>query len=389
MFKVLVPAVIALAVTAGAQTTDITLEKAWQIQSDDEQVYGLLIDAVRGQDGNYYLLDSSLSQVHVLDEAGQCLCTFGREGAEGPGNFSGPRALLFLEPDVLAVVQQRALEALVPFRLEHGGSGLKTVPAEKIPMPDSRHGRFAVLGARGTDGPPVFYGMNHDFVPAEKKVVNHFFLVSQGKDSTCVYFHQAYSIKPGSGVGEEILGEILPRWTVFADGRVALWDETAYSFELREHEGELIRRVMRSCGRVKRTSEQKEFVYDLCKGVLGSRAQGIPVEVRRDHPAILRSFALPDGRLLVLTSEAIMHPDGHMRDLSSGIPFDVFDSKGLFLGVLRLKGGNIDPVGDGLHFFEGSLLVIHGVFDSFLARAGLDARNGSGDQSVQATLYRM
>ena len=70
---------------SGVET--IELKELWRVGGyDDEVLFGVISDIITDDSGNYYMLESQLSEIQVYSADGEYLDTIGREG-EGPGEF--------------------------------------------------------------------------------------------------------------------------------------------------------------------------------------------------------------------------------------------------------------------------------------------------------------
>ena len=70
---------------------DYTLDVQWRAGGldDDENLFGVIMQALADEDGNLYLLDNQLSEVAVFSSAGERIATLSREG-DGPGETRFP-----------------------------------------------------------------------------------------------------------------------------------------------------------------------------------------------------------------------------------------------------------------------------------------------------------
>ena len=84
---------------------DVNLEELWRVGGEDgEDFFGLITDAVFGDEGNLYLLDTRLAEVAVYDTDGERLGTLSREG-DGPGEVRFPAKILFMPNGTLGIAQ--------------------------------------------------------------------------------------------------------------------------------------------------------------------------------------------------------------------------------------------------------------------------------------------
>lgn len=91
--------------TPAEGVVDLKLEEAWRAGGEDsEDFFGLITQAVIGDDGSVYLLDTRLSEVPVYSPDGERVTTLSHEG-EGPGETRNPTNLLKMPDGSLGLVQ--------------------------------------------------------------------------------------------------------------------------------------------------------------------------------------------------------------------------------------------------------------------------------------------
>ncbi len=84
---------------------DVQMNEIWRVGGEDgEDFFGLITDAVFGDEGNLYLLDTRLAEVVVYDMTGERLGTLSREG-DGPGEVRFPAKILFMPDGSLGIAQ--------------------------------------------------------------------------------------------------------------------------------------------------------------------------------------------------------------------------------------------------------------------------------------------
>jgi hypothetical protein len=90
--------------SGGIKTVD--LEEVWRIGGDsDDFLFGLISKICGDSDGNVYVLDAQLCNVHVYSPTGELLKTLFQQG-EGPGEVLGPRDMLLMPDGSIACVQE-------------------------------------------------------------------------------------------------------------------------------------------------------------------------------------------------------------------------------------------------------------------------------------------
>ncbi len=338
----------------------IELEEVWRVGGEDDDVlFGVVTDVITDSDGNFYLLDSQLSEIQVYSPDGEHLRTIGREG-EGPGEFRGAFNMVLQPSGNIAVLQSfpSKLVGLTP-------SG---DPADAFTLPQAEGQGFKVLFAAQNAGDDlaVVYGFNQ---PSESGFtqVNILSMFDSAGSNEKRLFSQESEMKVANAVISEIEWDAFRnRWAAGRDGRVySAVDYGVYSINVWGPDGKLAHVIHRDYEPHVRTQEQKDEVLELYKGF----TRQIPIPnikyvVEDNWNPVQRLFARDDGTLWVVPSRgAIDQPEGIL-----GI-YDVFDKNGRFARQVTLKGQG-DPAFDGIFFVKDRVFVVTDWINALMALQG-------------------
>ena len=121
----------------GSQT--ITVEELWRVGGEDDEVFfGVVAQVLADDQGNLYVMDSQLSEVHVFSAEGEHLRVLSREG-DGPGEIRRPADMFFLPDGTLAMVQSFPGKII---KIDLAGNPAGTI---ELSGTDPSQGRFGVL----------------------------------------------------------------------------------------------------------------------------------------------------------------------------------------------------------------------------------------------------
>ncbi len=345
----------------------LKLEEVWRLDGDGELLLGVISDAVRGPDGNTYLLDSQLHEIQVISPDGEYLRTIGREG-EGPGEFQRAWSLMVLPDGRVGVLQSRPGKIVL---LEPTGE-----PAGDLAAPGPEGSTPTLIDAH-VAGNQMFWRTS------TSQRIDNGFQVRQvitrtrldGTDPveiTATEFEREFSSEI-----REVTGNGFRRWAVTADGALFLQHGFhEYEFEVfppgESPESSGSWRVRMNHRPHERTEAELEAARS--KFFISGGVQ-IEYIVSPTDPATVRLDAREDGRLWVLTSDgAYRNPAGTV-----GV-WDVFEADGRFVERVTLRG-NGDYDSDGFEFLgtEHFLVVEE---QSSATRASMGSGEDAEDEEV-------
>lgn len=311
----------------------VELEELWRAGGEDSDIlFGVINRVLTGSDGNIYLLDMQLSEVHVMSPDGDFLGTLSREG-EGPGEVRSP-ADMFIAPDGrIGLVQ--TMPGRVVFVNPDGTPG----GSLQLGGTDPTQGAFSVLvtgSCRG--GNLVLGGISMSFTsPGVSEQT--YFLSSVSMDGT--ELHRYLSRKHTMNFTEFYMDEAefdfvwQDRYAVFQDGRVfAAPDRNRYEIHVYKPDGPADRVIGRSYENRRRSADDKRQAELLLKAIAANYpAPPRGYRVLDTDPDITMMQVHPDGTLWVRTSRGDF-------DSARGVAaaFDVFDAEGRYIRQVDLLG---------------------------------------------------
>ena len=348
----------------------LTLEEVWRVGGDDEEgiLLGLVSEVCGDEQGNIYVMDAQLCQVHVFSPAGDLLRTIFRQG-EGPGEIRQPRDLVVTK-DGVGLAQEFPGKIVMVDR-----TGL---PMSNI-EPTEPGGSESVGGLIAADfggGNIVLSGMQSSQTdnPAIQDRTNFLISISGTGEERARYSEvkTSYNFSDFTFIEREHTPTIWWGFAVDRDGNVYVAaDRDAYAISVFNADGTLDRVIEREFELYTRTAEEKQRMHDL----FNSAMSGFPFEVKfniEDTEPVIDFFHRgvrvdDDGALWITTSRGI-------RDHENGalMTYDVFDREGHFTKQVAVLCDG-DSYRDCLFWISNDQVVL--VTD---AMAALAAQFGSG-----------
>jgi hypothetical protein len=348
----------------------LTLEEVWRVGGDDEEgiLLGLVSEVCGDEQGNIYIMDAQLCQVHVFSPQGDLLRTIFRQG-EGPGEIRQPRDLVVTK-DGVGLAQEFPGKIVM-------------VDREGIPMsnieptePGGSESAGGLIAADFGGGNLVLSGMQ--FSNTENSAIqdrtNFLIGVSSTGEERARYgeVKTSYNFSDFTFIEREHTPTIWWGFAVDKDGNVYVAaDRDAYAISVFNADGSLVRVIEREFELYKRTAQDKQRMHDL----FDSAMSGLPFEVKfklEDTEPVIDFFHRgvrvdDDGALWVTTSRGI-------RDHHNGalMTYDVFDRDGHFTKQVSMPCQG-DSYNDCLFWISNDQVVL--VTD---AMAALAAQFGSG-----------
>jgi len=357
----------------------LELEELWRRGGDeDDLLFGLVVQLVKDETENIYLLDSQLSEIQVLSPSGDHLRTIGREG-EGPGEFRNASDMYLGPGGLLGVVQTFPGKVV---QLMTDGT-----PAGNFALPEEPGGGFQlVFIGRSNPDRILLAGAKQKLEGGKQMQVTY--LKAYDKDGNeIVHFHEQSQETQFGGMKfkEKTFSDFSRRWALAPDGRVAAaLDVDAYRIHIWNPDGS-VNRVIERKGYtpVVRAEKDKERFQQLFDGITRWNP-GSTFEVSPTHTAVNQIFFRDDGSLWVLSSKGAWE-----REEGVFASFDVYDRDGRYVrrAHLILDG---DPVDDGVFFVGDRLYRVTDLFSAFLANFGGDVTDDADEEPepVQIIAHR-
>ncbi len=360
-------------VTAGAEVRAVNpetpylgevaldLRPVWRLGEDDDLLLGVVAEVVEDEAGHVYLLDSQLSEVHVLDAGGAWLRSVGRAG-EGPGEFRNGSSLFWAPGDQLGVIQAWPGKIVL---LRRDGS-----PGDTFALPFRQDGgmQIASRGA-GTGDRVVLSGSAWLGTGGGQQTQQQVsYLKSFDRSGREVaHFHEAtQEIRFGGWeFQEEQFVDFQRRWAAAPDGRVAAaLDFAAYRIHVWNADGTLDRVIERpEFAPVKRTADEKARLQTMFDRFTRWNPRST-FKLNDVHQTVARVVFHDDGSLWVQTGrDQWRSPAGRFTS------FDVYDREGRFARRVHLQGpGN--AVQDGVFIGRSRLYVVTDMLDAMMNAMG-------------------
>ncbi|MDX1389617.1 MAG: 6-bladed beta-propeller, partial [Acidobacteriota bacterium] len=300
----------------------IAMEEMWRVgglSEEPDELFGVILDVGVDSEGSVYLLDMQLAEVKVFDREGRFVRRIGRSG-EGPGEFTRPYSLCFLDDGRLCVMQP-APARLSLFTPDGGYAG-------KLPLAADIEAGFQYLSRiRSRGAGIVVEGLT---VTSGEGYMDQTSRISRidGDGTTVDYASASRRIEFARPVVRERETRML-QWTLGREGRVYVTSGFDFEISVFGRDGSLQRVIARDYEHRKRSDAEMEAMRAYF--VRGGGTQGSTIEIM-PYDRDVQWFELDDGgRLWVLGS----HGANHLPPDTIGV-FDVFEGGRLTI-ELRLE----------------------------------------------------
>ena len=350
---------------------EIRLEEQWRVGEDEEDVLlGRIVDAERDSEGNLYLLDEQLCQVHVFGENGEYQTSLSRQG-EGPGEVRNPADLLLMPDGNIGILQR------MPGKIE-------LINGEGIPA-------GSIIPSREDDGTSIPMMFREAAIYGDGLIIVG--STFRGRGGT-MNPRQYLSIVDMNGVEqirilekERVIDRSNPRyeeekvdfvdngrWAVGDSGFIyAAPDRSAYRIEVYSENASLLKIIERIGYEPRtRTSEDKEAIAGKIAFMRRGRRRQVEAVLSDYDSAIQRLHVMPDGRLWVFHSLSLY------RD-TDGIfcTVDEFDEDGRYTSSIDIACDG-DPRSDRLIVIDDSRFILVRGFEN-IAFPGDEEESDSGE----------
>lgn len=357
-------------------TRTAALEEIWRIGGEDDEdiLLGVIVDGVRDDSGQVYLLDNQLVQVLVISPEGELVATIGREG-EGPGELRRP-SWLFLTPEGPIGVVGRFPGKVVLLNLDDTPAGEITFDQ------DATEGGFHSLNGMTLVGDQLVGVSSRGAFDQEAGTARREFCLAifnrQGEQLHRIAEFQTEHSFQNPVIDEAESFSPFRAWAVAASGLVYTTPEReAYRIRVHGFEGNVLHEFTREYSPRKRTQEDKDRLADGFRIIIdGERI--IPENKAQDHdPAIEALAVAADGRLFVTNG----YQSGRLLPEGVAGKFDVISPEGQFIEELTLTLAGANGEQDRLIFLDGEhFLIVHN-FES-----AQDARRAGFGQEQEAEI---
>lgn len=365
----------------------VQLEEVWRIGGEDDDVFfGLIGKVCSDEQGNIYILDSQMCQVHVYSPDGHSLGILFREG-EGPGEVSRPRSVAVLGDGTVGVIQE------FPGRMVRVDRDNNPAPEVNLFQSEAA-GNIALDGCYAGGPTLVFSGTRiHQAVNNVQKRSTFLAIYSLDGSEQAILVENPSQRDYNNLVFAEKNEMPSYYWAncVGPDGRVYTAPRRdQYAIEVYSPSGTLDRVIKREYQHCRRSPAEKKRLYDSLDSLL--RALPMPYSiVIEDYDYDIMALqggvrVRSDGTLWVLPSRGV-------HDQADGVmlTFDVFDPDGHFQKQVSMQCDH-DGLWDGFFFAgEDRAVVVTRQVEAIAAQYGdgasvLPEEEGS---AMEVICYRM
>ncbi|MCP4143930.1 MAG: hypothetical protein GY752_01455 [bacterium] len=356
-------------------TVQMELEEVWRTY-EDEMLIGLISSVITDKEGNFYLLDTQLSEVQVLSPDGEYLNTISGEG-EGPGEIRRPSELVVMPDETIGIVQRWPGRIV---KLEPDGTPAGTV----LPSDPTDGGMEWLREARSKNGLLVLGGSHNR--RGDNQRIRQYYISKFNPDGTeeLTYFEREVVFDFGAKEFNEVDDDFAApgRWDISSDGTVYIAPgRDSYHIDAYSSSGELKFSFNKEFKTHRRSKEQLDRLKANHEARQGRRRWFRPQNFAPGDPAIKFIRVRNDDTVWVLDA----YGTSNQRDgvLNS---WDVFSADGNYLRRVEViaPGRNNDRV-----FFVGNdrVVIVHGYGDASAALMGEEADDDIAP--VEVVCYRI
>lgn len=303
----------------------INLDEMWRIggEDDEDNLLGVVNQALVDDEGNTYLLDIQLVEVQVFDPDGIYLRSLGQRG-DGPGEVRNAFGMVFLPEGNLGLIQgfpgrivKVDLAGLPAGELRPGGD-------------DPSAGGFFALRSSATAGGALVLGGMKLTRGDNVRTANHFISTYGPNGAEIQRFVEKTTVRDFGRREISEKDEYFPQqggWTLGPDGRVYVAAaRNEYRIEVYGPDGDHEKTITRQYESVKRSAAEVEIAREMIMPARRRNRSSVNIVVESTERDILSMRVAQDGRIWVLPSRGT-------RDQAEGIhsTWDVFDATGSFV----------------------------------------------------------
>jgi hypothetical protein len=342
---------------------EASLTEQWRLGGDDEDLFfGTIARTHLGPDGNLYILDGQLSQVHVISPDGEHLRTVSKEG-DGPGEVRNPGDFFVAEDGSINILNGFPGKVV---SLSSDGTPIGNVGYSI----DGKQTQFGVF-IRGmeTAGGMILGGINMTFGGGPLNEQNYYLARCDGEGNQINRLAEKNHTIDYSNfrLTEESMDFIWARVASGPDGQIYMaLERDDYSITVMDPDGTKKRIINRAFQAPERTERQKTIATQIIEAIaVNYRVPLQGSEIEQSEPAVGSIAVTNDNRIWVqpgVSDDAL--PKG------TWAIFDVFDPDGHFEKQVALKGSYNRNRDSASILPDGRILVITGALDAFLNQMG-------------------
>lgn len=360
------------------------LKELWRAGGEDDDIFfGTLAGVRTDNDGNLYLLDGQLAQVHMYTPEGEHLGTVCREG-DGPGEVRRPSDMFVTSDGIINVIQG------FPGRIVK-------VSADGMPAGEAAYGageasagQFGVLVGGRSDGQDmVLAGIRMTFGGAVSKQT--YFLARCDNDGQQKFalLEKEHEINYSDFALDEMeMDFIWNRFAVGPKGKVYAGPErNEYKIHVYATDGTIEKVITREYKSGPRTQEQRQLATQIIEAVAANYpAPPKAITIEKTQQVLSNIQVTEDGRIWTQTASGdAQAPEG------CWIVMDVFSPDGKFEKQVALKGDH-NASHDAVNLLpDGKVIVIVGALDAWLNQQGAGASDEEAEESepIEIICYQL
>jgi hypothetical protein len=348
----------------------VETEEMWRVGGEDDEdndIMGFVTDVLVDDQGNSYLLDSTLKVIRVFGPDGTFLRNISGEG-EGPGEFSMANSFMLMPNKKIGIVQMMPAKIVTV--------DLEGIPGEHFSL-GGDGGMKMVRNAGASDHSVVIGMVSPNFQDGSIVTTHSLAIVDPSGEVQHTIIENKKKEKGGSlslGGGDNSFTE---QWSVGHDGKVYVAQHNyEYKIEVFDDEGKATKSISRDYDSLKRTpeaiAEDEERNADMAARFGGNIEIDIPQferDIRSLHPR-------QDGVLWVATSRGNQEcPEGKL-----GV-FDEYDADGKFVRQISIKA-DYNPTHDRYVLLKDRLYVLK---EAQMQPASTSSSGGGGSMMVMVS----
>ncbi len=356
--------------TPSQATETLTLREVWRAggADDEDTLFGLISDVGGDKDGNTYVMDAQLCEVHVYAPDGEHLRTLFRQG-EGPGEVENPRDMVMMGDGSVGLTQE--FPGKIVLVDPEGNPRGSIAPGGDDPTQGNQPGLITATFGGGNLICTGEYGQPGPNPGTEDRT---YFVASFSTDGKeLARYVETHNLRDFSSFVLSESKDTPALWwasEVGPDGRVyTVADRDQYAVSVFHADGTLERVIEREFGRRKRSAEEFERIRLLYESAIAGISIPYTLEIDEyEAPISYWHRALhvaEDGKLWVVSSRGIRgQAEGTM------LTYDVFDPAGHFIKqvAVRCEG---DGYNDALFFLgPDHVVLVKGYLDALAAQFG-------------------
>ncbi len=365
----------------GVQT--VGMKELWRAGGDDDDVFfGTLGRVQTDAQGNIYLLDGQLGQVHKYSADGEHLAVIGREG-DGPGEMRRPSDMFISEDGVVNILQG------MPGRITRINPDGTPAGQNSYSLNADTPSQFGILNLGEAYGDEIILvGIRMSFAGGMGKETYFLSRCNSEGMQTVPMLEKEHTVNYGALVMDELAQDfVYNRVAVGPQGKVyAAPERNEYLINVYGLDGQVEKVITREYKAPRRTDKQRKTANSIFEAI-GAYYPQPPQEIKIEdtEPALGGIVVTDDGRIWTRPSVAD-------QDMPQGAwaLMDVFSPAGDFQQQVAFTG-DYNGQRDALYILpDGKAVVIVGALDAWLNQQGAaDEDQEEEAQTLEVICYQL